>query len=67
MWDSQAAALIYTNTTMFTATNLAISPDGNRIVYSTGAGFYAVDRAANANWQIGGSAFQLRCRTAIQR
>ena len=37
VWDSQAAALIYTNSTISPAT-IAISPDGNRIVYSTGAG-----------------------------
>jgi hypothetical protein len=58
VWDSQAAALIYTNTTTGTITNLSISPDGNRIVYVyTGyynAGLYAVDRAANTNWQIDG-------------
>jgi Tol biopolymer transport system component len=51
VWDSQAAALIYTNSSVSPA-NIAISPDGNRIVYSTSGGCYAVDRAANANWQI---------------
>jgi Tol biopolymer transport system component len=54
VWDSQAAITIYTNSTISPVT-IAISPDGNRIVYSTSAGFYAVDRAANANWQIGAS------------
>jgi len=52
VWDSQAGATIYTNTATGTITRLAISPDGNRIVYSTSSGFYAADRAANANWQI---------------
>ena len=51
VWDSQAAALIYTNTTITWTTNLAISPDGNRIVFG-GPGLYALDRAANTNWQI---------------
>jgi Tol biopolymer transport system component len=51
VWDSQAAALIYTNSSVSPAT-IAISPDGNRIVYSASTGFYTVDRAANANWQI---------------
>ncbi len=50
VWDSQAGATIYTNTSTGTITRLAISPDGNRIVYSTSSGFYAADRAANANW-----------------
>jgi Tol biopolymer transport system component/alpha-tubulin suppressor-like RCC1 family protein len=51
VWDSQAAALIYTNASW--ATNITISPDGNRIVYSgPGTELYAVDRAANTNWQI---------------
>ena len=54
VWDSQAAALIYTNTTTGAITNLAISPDGNRIVFG-GPGLYAVDRAANTNWQIASS------------
>ena len=56
-WDSQAAAIIFTN--LGYATSLAISPDGNRIVY-TGSyyyytGLYAIDRAANTNWQIASS------------
>ena len=51
---------IYTNTTTGAITNLAISPDGNRIVYSTSTGLYAVDRAANTNWQIAASLSVLR-------
>ncbi len=51
VWDSRAAALIYINTSVSPAT-IAISPDGNRLVYSTSSGFYAVDFAANSNWQI---------------
>jgi len=60
VWGSQAAALIYTNYTDYAnpnnanPNNIAISPDGNRIVYSTGIGFYAVDRATKTNRQIGG-------------
>ena len=52
IWDSQIAIMIYTINA--SAINVAISPDGNRIVYTDGTGLYAVDRAANANWQIGG-------------
>ncbi len=59
VWDSQAAALIYTNTAVVWTTNLAISPDGNRIVFN-GPGLYAVDRAANTNWQIASSLPPLR-------
>ena len=54
VWDSQAAAMIYTNTTITWTTNMAISPDGNRIVFG-GPGLYAVDLAANTNWQIASS------------
>jgi Tol biopolymer transport system component len=59
VWDSQAAALIYTNSSV-SPTIVAISPDGNRIVYSTSTGFYAVDRTAKANWQITSSLPRLR-------
>ena len=67
VWDSQAAALIYTNTTalgsdMTMTMTITISPDGNRIMYAGGdlyaglfTGLYAVDRAANTNWQIASS------------
>jgi hypothetical protein len=51
VWDSQAAAMIYTNNTSLIS-NIAISPDGNRIAYSMNAGFYVTDRAANTNWLI---------------
>jgi Tol biopolymer transport system component len=54
VWDSQAAAMIYTNTATGAITNLSISPDGNRIVYC-GPGLSAVNQAANTNWQIGAS------------
>jgi len=46
--------LIYTNTTVTLTTNLAISPDGNRIGFG-GSALYAVDLAANTNWQIAAS------------
>jgi Tol biopolymer transport system component len=54
VWDSQAAALIYTNIAYAGYSNLVISPDGNRIVYPA-VSLHAVDRAANTNWQIASS------------
>jgi Tol biopolymer transport system component len=52
VWESQAAATVYTNSTTVISC-VGISPDGNRIVYSLSAQLYAVDRAANTNWTIG--------------
>jgi len=52
VWDAQAAAIVYTNSTA-AVSMLAISPDGNRLVYGVTTGFYALDRAANTTWQIG--------------
>jgi Tol biopolymer transport system component len=52
VWDSQAAAKVYTKTTAVIG-GVGISPDGNRLVYSLSAQLYAVDRAANTTWTIG--------------
>ncbi len=54
VWDSLAAARIYTNSGVVAVTNVAISPDGNRLAYWTGSGLqlYGADRAANTNWLI---------------
>ncbi len=55
IWDSLAAARVYTGTTVFGLRNIAISPDGNRLAYWAGSGvvqLYALDRAANTNWAI---------------
>jgi Tol biopolymer transport system component len=52
VWDSQAAAKVYTKTTA-TIAGVGISPDGNRLVYSLSTQLYAVDRAANTTWTIG--------------
>jgi len=61
VWDSQAAAMIYTNNTSLIS-NIAISPDGNRIAYSMNAGFYVTDRAANAHWLIAPTLLSLHAR-----
>ena len=54
VWDLQRASSIYTNTTSRWVSAISISPDGNRIVYSSANtftyGFYGMDRAANSNW-----------------
>jgi Tol biopolymer transport system component len=55
VWNSQTASAIYAKSTTSKVTALAISPDGNRIVYSISGGSYAQDRAANSNWLIGSS------------
>jgi Tol biopolymer transport system component len=50
VWDSQTATAVYTNTTSTVV--YAISPDGNRIAYSSGTGFAVVDRAAGVTNMI---------------
>ena len=52
VWNAQAAAIISTNSTP-AVSMLAISPDGNRIVYGVTNGLFALDLAASTNWQIG--------------
>jgi Tol biopolymer transport system component len=52
VWDTQAAATVYTKTTSQIGA-VGVSPDGNRVVYSVNAQLYAVDRAANSSWTIG--------------
>jgi hypothetical protein len=48
VWDSQLAALVYTNTSSGLA-QVAISPDGQRVAYSTSSGLFLVDLANPAN------------------
>ncbi|MGO8928153.1 MAG: hypothetical protein ACLQU3_14880 [Limisphaerales bacterium] len=52
LWDITSAQLIYTNVTSGIL-NLAISPDGSRIVYNTASGLYVVDRLAGTNGIVG--------------
>jgi len=53
LWDSLAAALLYSNSFSQTA-GLGLSPDGNRLVYWSGVNpsLNAVDRATGSNWVI---------------
>jgi Tol biopolymer transport system component len=56
VWDTLAAGRVYTNTfAQGQPGMLAISPDGQKIVYSlsgTGTQLKALDRVANTNWVI---------------
>ncbi len=52
VWDSQAAAKVYTKTTA-QISGVGISPDGNRVVDRLSAQLYAVDRSSNTIWTIG--------------
>jgi Tol biopolymer transport system component len=44
LWDVQAAATVYTATTAGAASGVAVSPDGNRLVYALSGQLYAADR-----------------------
>ena len=48
VWDSLLAKLLYTNTAA-SLVQAAISPDGQRLAYSTATGLFLVDRANSAN------------------
>jgi len=48
VWDSQLAALVYTNTAAGLL-QVAISPDGQRLAYSTSSGFFLANRANPIN------------------
>jgi Tol biopolymer transport system component len=55
LWDQQSVSLVYTNATSGIV-NLAISPDGSRIVYAAPlSGLVALDRAANTNLLLASS------------
>jgi Tol biopolymer transport system component len=51
LWSSQSASLIYTNAATG-ITNVAVSPDGQRIAYCTSGAVVAVDRLTGTNWTI---------------
>jgi Tol biopolymer transport system component len=53
VWDSYTAGRVYTNFTTSAVTSLALSPDGNRVVYVADSQLRAADRAAGTNWVIG--------------
>lgn len=52
IWDSSAAARIYTNLTAGIAV-MAICPDGKRVAYILSGQLQVLDRTANTNWTIG--------------
>jgi dipeptidyl aminopeptidase/acylaminoacyl peptidase len=51
VWDSLAGTRVYTNT-VGAGTVCAISPDGQRVVYSTSSGLYAVNWALGTSLQV---------------
>lgn len=52
VWNSQSASLVYSNA-LTGIVNVAISPDGNRIAYSTSSTLSGLDRVSATSWTIG--------------
>ena len=52
VWDSQAAAIIYTLTTTAGLSGIGISPDGNHIAYAYLGQLYLADRSLSTNWLV---------------
>jgi Tol biopolymer transport system component len=55
VWDSQAAAFVYTNPVSGLASSisyLAINHSGNRIAYANAPGLQVIDWMADTNWSI---------------
>jgi hypothetical protein len=59
VWDSQATARVYTNSTPGIS-RVAISPDGSRIAYATATQLFLADWSANTNWLVGSMTFSPR-------
>jgi len=59
VWDSLAAARVFTNIATVTSP-IAISPDGNRIVFNSLNTLRAVDRSVPTNWVIPGMSISAR-------
>jgi Tol biopolymer transport system component len=54
LWDSQSNSIIYTNNLVVTTpTSVGVSPDGNRLAFTSSNQLFVVDRTANTNWSIG--------------
>ena len=49
LWDSQVAASVYTAATTSLVTNIAVSPDGQRLAGLSGSQVFLADRAAGTN------------------
>ncbi len=56
LWDSQVAASVYTGATTSLVTNIAVSPDGQRLAGLSGSAVYLADRAAGTNLAFAGPA-----------
>jgi Tol biopolymer transport system component len=56
LWDSQTGTIAY-KATAYSVSNIAVSPDGNRLAYVANRVLYGVDRAGGSNWIIAANAF----------
>jgi Tol biopolymer transport system component len=54
LWDSQVAASVYTAATTSLVTNIAVSPDGQRLAGLSGSGVFLADRVAATNFSFAG-------------
>lgn len=54
LWDSQVAASVYTAATTSLVTNIAVSPDGQRMAGLSGSTVYLADRAMGTNFTLTG-------------
>jgi hypothetical protein len=54
LWDSQVPASVYTAATTSLVTNIAVSPDGQRMAGLSGSTVYLADRAAGTNFTFAG-------------
>ncbi len=54
LWDAQSATIVYKATVNGTS-EIAVSPDGNRLAYYANLTLYGVDRVAGSNWVIAGA------------
>ena len=54
LWDSQVAASVYTGATTSLVTNIAVSPDGQRLAGLSGSAVFLADRAAGTNFAFAG-------------
>ena len=54
LWDAQVAASVYTNLTTSLVTNIAVSPDGQRLAGLSGSRVFLADRTAGTNFTFAG-------------
>lgn len=59
VWNSELAQTIYTNTSV-NLTNVSISPDGNRVAYTSGSTLLVYDFGGDTNYSIASGNFNSR-------